>query len=272
MQGRKIQETKITMVRLTPPKLGTETGSPNVPPSTAAKPKAETPAQDIPQAKSAPVPKIPQAQKEKPKAAKKTKAAKKAPTKKIPPKTQPRKTTQKTKPAPKNPSSLKKRGTPQPKTAPVDAPDSAAIAQALAGIDQDLAKRDQALKQSSEGSAQGTGTGASLGSPEGSVTARDTGFVQYQSKVRSKIIRNWVRTHASSNTQQLSARVKVKITASGAVISKALVKRSGDSAFDQSALRAVERASPLPAPPAAVEAEALRDGFVVDFRSRVLGR
>jgi TonB family protein len=89
--------------------------------------------------------------------------------------------------------------------------------------------------------------------------------------VRSKIIKNWVRTHAGSDTQRLSARIRVQINASGAVISKSFAKSSGDAAFDNSAMRAVEQASPLPPPPPEIMAEALREGFVVDFRARIVG-
>lgn len=272
LEPRKISETKITMIRLTPPKLGVREGSPTAPPGTVTQPGTSTATtQDIPQAKPAPVPQIPKAQ---PKTPPKTSPKPKAPvaTKTVSPTAPPTKA----KPKPKSASTLTKQGSPTISTTKTKAPDSNQIASALAGIDEELAAREQSLQQSqtaSAGAGGGSGSGqvAALGSPAGSVTARDPGFAQYQSQVRSKIIRNWVRTHASSGEQRLTARVKVRINASGAVISKSLAKGSGDAAFDQSALRAVEHASPLPAPPPSAQAEALRDGFVVDFRARVAG-
>ncbi len=118
----------------------------------------------------------------------------------------------------------------------------------------------------------GSGPGSEFGSPTGVISAQDPGFAQYQSQVRSKIMREWVQTHVGGELEHLRARITVRINASGDVISKSFAKSSGVPSFDNSAMRAVERASPFPPPPALVQAEALREGFIVDFSSRVLGR
>jgi protein TonB len=246
---RKIPETKITMVRLTP-KLGTPSGSPTAPPGIPAPPKEKPP---VPQ----PEPK--------------------APVKEAPP---PPKVTEQPKPKPKPPSAKKKPASqvrisqPKPpvKTKKVEKPDETEMANALRNIDEQLQQREEELKAPAAGSPGTTTPGVpAQGSPAGSVEARDPGYARYQSRVRSKIMRNWVKTHATSGTERLSAQIRVRINASGAVISKTFSKRSGDAAFDASAMRAVERASPLPSPPPGVKAEALREGFVVHFRARVVG-
>ncbi|MDX1386625.1 MAG: cell envelope integrity protein TolA [bacterium] len=239
---RKIPETKITMVRLTP-KLGTPTGSPTAPPGIPEPPK-EKPPEPKPETK--------------------------APEEKAPP---PPKVTEKPKPKPKpKPTEKKPTSKVKVRTQKVKKPDEAELANALRGIDQELEKREQEMKAPAAGTPGATTTGVpALGTPTGSVQARDPGFAQYQSKVRSKIIRNWVKTHTGGESRRLSARIRVRINASGAVISKTFSKRSGDPAFDASAMRAVERASPLPAPPPGVKAEALREGFVVHFRARFAG-
>ncbi|MCB1214836.1 MAG: TonB family protein, partial [Deltaproteobacteria bacterium] len=143
------------------------------------------------------------------------------------------------------------------------------IEKALAGIDQTLEDR----KQQAEGreSGQDSSIPSALGSPEGDLRARDPGYVAYQSRVRSHIIRNWVRTHGQSNKTHLKARLQVKIDKQGQIVSKNFVKKSGDVSFDNSTLRALSKASPLPAPPESLAAEALREGLIVDFTDRVLG-
>ncbi len=260
--SRRLPTTKITMVRIQP-RLGTPTGSPIQPPGipkTEAKPTETVKPEEV----SAP----------KPKATPQTPVAKPQPTPKVakPPRPEPPKTIP-TKAVPIGKKSTPTTTKPQVTTRKVETPDSSKIQSALSGIDSELherEKQEQAASQTAGSPGEASSGTPGLGNPQG-VQARDPGFALYQSQVRSKIVRNWVRTHSGTETQRLSARVFLKINASGAVVSKSLVKRSGDSAFDHSALRAVEQASPLPAPPDGVKSEALREGFVVDFRSRVLG-
>lgn len=179
---------------------------------------------------------------------------------------------------PKAPIAKKQAPLPQkpvPQTQKADKPDESKITQALSGIEEEIKERETQLQSAPPAVPPGSPTRpgeAGLGSPDGTITARDPGYVGYQSQVRSKIIQGWVRTHAGSETQRLRARVLVRINAAGAVISKVLTQSSGDASFDNSALRAVERASPFPPPPEGIQREALGEGFVVDFSSRVLGK
>lgn len=255
---RKIPETKITMVRLVP-RLGLPTGAPEAPAGIPERPAAP----EQPPAPEATAPK-PQAQ--------------------LPPKPEtPKPATPQAKAKPaesKTPAKSvvrdpKKQLETPVKTRKVDAPDEGQLAQALSGIDGELAERERQLKEAEQSAgAPGTPSAgqAGLGTPGGQVNAQDPGYARYQGMVRSKIIKNWVRTHAGSETQRLTARIRVQINASGAVISKSFAKSSGDAAFDNSAMRAVEQASPLPPPPPEIMAEALREGFVVDFRARLVGQ
>lgn len=259
--SRKAPATQITMVRLQS-RLGTPSGSPIQPPG-IPKPSPEPAKPSPPEAVTAPqskaTPMLTQPKEAKP--APKPKAPQAKP-KASPPKARPIGAAKKpARPKPK----------PQVKTRKVEAPDQQKIESALSGIDSELQERERQAREpaTTAGTSGEASTGTpGLGSP-GGTQARAPGFALYQSKVRSKIIRNWVRTHSGGETKRLTARVALKINASGAVVSKSLIKRSGDSAFDHSALRAVEQASPLPAPPEGVRGEALREGFVVDFRARV---
>lgn len=259
--SRKAPSSQITMVRLQP-RLGTPTGSPIQPPG-IPKPTPEPAKPSPPDEVTAPQPKATPLV-SKPKAAEPAPKPKTAPPKAKPSPPKARPIGEAKKPARPKPK-------PKVKTRKVEAPDQQKIDSALSGIDSELQERERQAREpaTTAGTSGETSTGTpGLGSP-GGTQARAPGFALYQSKVRSKIIRNWVRTHSGGETKRLRARVALKINASGAVVSKSLIKRSGDSAFDHSALRAVEQASPLPAPPADVRSEALREGFVVDFRARV---
>ena len=155
-------------------------------------------------------------------------------------------------------------------------PDEKKIADALSGIKTELEAREappQPAAPPGTPGEPGTGPTPAFGSPTGEVNAADPGYAQYQSSVRSKIIRQWISTSSGPEGEQaIRARIQVRINASGAVISKNVVRSSGNESFDLSALRAIERASPLPPPPEGIKAEALSEGFVVDFSSRMLGR
>jgi len=154
------------------------------------------------------------------------------------------------------------------------------MSQALANIQTELKNREAQAQQQPAGEGNSGGApggtaqpGPAFGSPNGEVTGADPGYAQYQSSVRSKIIREWIRASAGPDSEQaIRTRIQVRINASGQVISKSVVKSSGEESFDLSALRAIERASPLPPPPEGIKTEALSEGFVVDFSSRMLGR
>jgi len=145
--------------------------------------------------------------------------------------------------------------------------------EALAKIQNEVNQRDAPPQAASApGSPSGSGQVPAFGG-SGEVGAADPGYAQYQSSVRSKIIREWIRASSTPDGEQaIRTRIQVRINASGEVISKNVVRGSGNESFDLSALRAIERASPLPPPPEAIKSEALSEGFVVDFSSRMLGR
>ncbi len=164
---------------------------------------------------------------------------------------------------------------PKPAQPAAPAPDEQKLAEALGQVQKELEQREVTAQTppTAAGVPDGSGTAAPAGVPGGQVGAADPGLAQYQSTVRSKIVRTWVRANTGPDDgQPIRTRVQVRINASGQVIGKNVVKSSGNESFDLSALRAIERASPLPPPPAGLEAEALSEGFVVDFSSRMLGR
>ncbi|HRZ52878.1 MAG TPA: TonB family protein, partial [Candidatus Contendobacter sp.] len=62
--------------------------------------------------------------------------------------------------------------------------------------------------------------------------------------------------------------LRITVTASGQVTNVQIVKGSGDSLFDNSALAATHRASPLPMPGDSAVAKELRPTFILRFRPK----
>ncbi len=99
---------------------------------------------------------------------------------------------------------------------------------------------------SSDAGAKGATQGSTAGSPEGS-TAASALLNLYGQKVREAIEREW-RLANDQGISGLKTVVEVQIRKSGEIINMQVVKTSGNAMFDQSAIRAVQRAS-LPAVP-----------------------
>ena len=78
-------------------------------------------------------------------------------------------------------------------------------------------------------------------------------FITYRNKLEDHIKRGW---HWLSSSEQLVAQVVVYILPTGVVRDAQIVQSSGRSDFDESALRAVFKASPVPPAP-----EGLYDKF-----------
>jgi TonB family protein len=72
--------------------------------------------------------------------------------------------------------------------------------------------------------------------------------------------------------QGYNAKIEVMINMDGDVVSVRWASRSGNASFDQSALRAVKKASPFPKPPDMLAWEAYNEGFLVEFDPRIKAR
>ncbi len=95
--------------------------------------------------------------------------------------------------------------------------------------------------------------GAVAGSA-GSGTARvDPATAGWLRRARIHVRRGWVLA-PGFRTQELEAHVKVRLDAQGNIVGKPrITQRSGNPWYDDSVMRAIEKASPLPAPPEAGE-------------------
>ncbi len=100
---------------------------------------------------------------------------------------------------------------------------------------------------SSDAGAKGATQGSTAGSPDGS-SAVNALVGLYSQKVAEAIQREW-RLINDKDAAGKKVVVQVQIRKSGEVVSLHVVKASGSAAFDEAAMRAVQRAAPLPAVP-----------------------
>ena len=95
---------------------------------------------------------------------------------------------------------------------------------------------------------------------------QDPVFAEYYALIRGRINREWITApKLFDQSEALRAQLLVIIDKDGTVTSTEFVESSGNYSFDLSAKRAVEHASPLPAPPAALQQEAVGEGFLIEF-------
>lgn len=103
---------------------------------------------------------------------------------------------------------------------------------------------------STDAGARGTAQGSIAGSPEGS-SAMNALTAMYGEKVVAAVRREWTLLN-DQGVAGLKAIVEVQIRKNGEIIGIQVVKASGNSMFDESAVRAVRKAAPLPPVPEAI--------------------
>ena len=85
--------------------------------------------------------------------------------------------------------------------------------------------------------------------------------LRHANLIKQRVERNWTLPPGSSANQ--SCTLHIAMTGSGAVTDVQIVQSSGDTAFDNSAVAAVQKASPLPVPP---DLEVLAKFRIFNFR------
>lgn len=141
------------------------------------------------------------------------------------------------------------------------------IRRALAKIDRKIVPEAAQIKEGEEGYKYGTGVTPLRVAPT------DPEYLKYQAMVRAKIIREWViPLKYIEEKGEYNARLIVMINLDGYVVSIRWDKPSGDATFDQSAVRAVKKASPFPKPLDRLAWEAYNEGFLVEFDPRLKPR
>jgi colicin import membrane protein len=145
------------------------------------------------------------------------------------------------------------------------------IQNALAKIDKQLRERS-ATPEAAQISGEGRGFKYGTGTEPLKVMPSDPEYLKYQAMVRWKIMREWVVPQSLTSEGNYNARIEVTINLDGDVVSVRWQSQSGNPAFDQSALRAVKRASPFPKPPDRLAWEAYNEGFLIEFDPRLKAR
>ncbi|WP_395172878.1 TonB family protein [Roseibium alexandrii] len=135
------------------------------------------------------------------------------------------------------------------------------VAEAQKRPEKQAAKKPAKVKQEKAQTARRAGTGgqskrtAQKGGSARKGKAKAAGnseVTNYPAKVHRKVLRS-VRTPRSLGRLAKDAQVRFTITANGGVSGVRLIRSSGNKAFDQVALKSVQRAAPYPAIPAAAK-------------------
>ena len=118
----------------------------------------------------------------------------------------------------------------------------------------------------SSGTGEGEGAAALGKGSRGGGVVKGMEYVIYQNRMLSTIKTNWVWVGQRSN---LRVVVRFNIKENGEIFGLKVVQASGNASYDESVIRAVNKSSPLPAPP-----EAVRNDFSeveLAFRPEDLG-
>ncbi len=136
------------------------------------------------------------------------------------------------------------------------------------GAESDVRRAVESIRGRIQPQAGGGGAGSPSGAAEGAVGIRGTsGNVLQEVRLRAYYNRLWehVNSHwtipPSLDGKGYTVIVSIALDRRGRLLQSTVEQSSGSSAFDQSALRALERASPLPPFPEEVVGDVLEVGF-----------
>ncbi len=133
--------------------------------------------------------------------------------------------------------------TPKVKPTPKKADPSAALNKQLEQAVQ------RYLGESTDAGGTGFGAGALGGNKQGGGVVRPPEFFMYKKLLETSIKEGWKWYDTNA---PIIAQVRFQISPNGEISLVTLVKSSGVGEYDQSVLRAVNKASPVPAPPQSV--------------------
>ncbi|MBN1282952.1 MAG: cell envelope integrity protein TolA [Proteobacteria bacterium] len=144
------------------------------------------------------------------------------------------------------------------------------IQDALAKIDKQLRDRT-VVPEAAQIEKEGQGFKYGTGKEPLRVMPSDPEYLKYQSMIRYKVMKEWIipMIFAEDESASYNARVEVMINLDGDVTSIRWQSQSGNAAFDQSAVRAIKKASPFPKPPDRLAWEAYNEGFLIEFDPRL---
>lgn len=103
------------------------------------------------------------------------------------------------------------------------------------------------------------------------VSPDDPEYVMYQAKIRKRIMDEWIIPLKFTGQEMgqgmgLISKIVVHMNDQGEVVATEWEQKSGNPAFDLSAIRAIEKASPLDIPPERLKYEVFNEGFIIEFK------
>ena len=173
------------------------------------------------------------------------------------------------KPEEKKPVNIAAKKKPRPKKAPAQKPERAKESQPPKEPEErgpSAEEREQqivaALERVRQRLQAETPPSTASGGQGGGDTLRGLPFILYTQEVKQRVKQSWIVAEPKPG---LTAVVRFGILANGEVVEVELAERSGDIVFDESAMRAVRKASPLSPPPEAYRNEFTRQKVEVVF-------
>jgi len=133
---------------------------------------------------------------------------------------------------------------------------------------QRAAEQQRAQQQATSTVAGNTPGAAAIGSGgTGGGIVKSPEFIRYQNIIQERVKNSWTWV---GRRNDLKVTVNASIQENGEITGLKLVGTSGDRSFDDSVLRALRKASPLPPPPAEFRREF--SNVILPFNSEELGR
>ena len=105
---------------------------------------------------------------------------------------------------------------------------------------------DRTLTESANAGGQGVGAARIGGQGGGGGTLASIEFIAYRNELEARIKKDW---RWISGSTELQVTIKIYLQPDGTIQDARIERSSGNSNFDDSALRAVIRANPVPPPP-----------------------
>jgi TonB family protein len=134
---------------------------------------------------------------------------------------------------------------------------------------ENLRKKSQSAPQTEEQRTPPAGAVSRGETAAGAASGRvDRTFSLYYTQIWSRIKSQWVFPQSISQKETLIAVINVKVLDSGAVTDLHFEKRSANRFFDESAMRAIRKASPFPPLPSDLGEKSIELG--IRFHSREL--
>lgn len=127
---------------------------------------------------------------------------------------------------------------------------------------------DKPAGEPGELSRSGSGGGGREGGGGGGSAVNPVLLDIYKKKVHQRIRRNWRIPPGVPTDGNLATLVFFKVDGAGRVFDVRVSKSSGNSAFDQFSLDAIQKSAPLPVPPSEFAAQAESEGMEITFYNR----